>query len=144
MRFSVLSLAVLLAADAVAQTVVLDPEIPLTRELERLLEESFGKGVIIAREPAPEACRSGLGDLDEEQAASRGAYKRARANLSLQKQYEQEMYFADARLRLIDRVCRDGKIRLNDYGYQTAAGNLEMNRKACAIVAKDCKPRKHW
>jgi hypothetical protein len=123
---------------------VLDPKIPITPEMERYLEDLRSKGVSISRIPPPEGCISGLHELEQEREVSRTASNRVRASMSLQKQYEQEMYFAEARMKLIDRSCRDGKVHLYDHGYRTAADNLEMNRKACAIVAKDCKPRKHW
>ncbi len=144
MRLSVLALVLMLAPPALAQTVWLDPEIPITPEMERHLEDLRSNGVIVSRERPPEACSSGLNELDEEQVASRAASRRAAAKMSLHNQYEQEMYFAEARMKLIDRACRDGKVLLYDYGYRKAADNLDMNRKACAIVAKDCRPRKHW
>lgn len=57
--------------------------------------------------------------------------------IPLQHQYEQEMYYEARRNQIFEQTC--GK-RSSDPGSRP----IDMRQKACAIVAKDCKPRKHW
>jgi hypothetical protein len=54
------------------------------------------------------------------------------------------MYYADKRVKAINRLCFDGKSRSHDFGRWPALQEFGTNRKGCEIVAKDCQPRKHW
>jgi hypothetical protein len=96
--------------------------------------------------PPSEECVQALKEIDNERAASDRALRRGEAGpVDLKQSYEQDMYYADKRIKTIDRVCRaDGKSRSHDFGRWLALQTLSINRKGCAIIAKDCKPRKHW
>ena len=140
MRLELIVLTLLVANSATAQT----PDFG-SGDYAKQLEELRARGIKVDETPAPVECRLGLAEIDLEKAKSeRALFTRSRTP-ELKEQYEQEMYFADQRIRIIDSICRaDGVIRLHDFGRSTAVGNLEINSQACAIVAKDCQPRKHW
>ena len=114
------------------------------------MEELRKKGLIDddpSDDPPPsEECVQALKDIDRERAASDRALRRGEAEpVDLKQSYEQDMYYADKRIKVIDRLCRaDGKSRSYDFGRWNAVQILSSNATGCAIVAKDCKPRKHW
>ena len=95
--------------------------------------------------PPSKECVQALKEVDIERAASDRVFARGEVQpADLKPVYEQEMYYADKRIKVINRLCFDGKSRSHDFGRWKALQALSTNRQGCEIVAKDCKPRKHW
>jgi hypothetical protein len=85
-------------------------------------------------------CDVDYSEVDAEKKASderKHQMERRGEVISLQHQYEQEMYYEERRNRVFEQTC--GK-RSSDSGSRPT----DMRQKACVIVAKDCKARKHW
>jgi hypothetical protein len=99
-----------------------------------------------ADDPPPSRdCIQTLKQIDTERADSDLAFARGEVEpTDLKQVYEQEMYYADKRVKTIKRLCFDGKSRSHDFGHWKALQALSTNRQGCEIVAKDCQPRKHW
>lgn len=91
------------------------------------------------KSPSP-PCEVDYSEVDAEKKASderKRLMDRRGELVPLQHQYEQEMYFEERRTQVFERAC--GK-RSSD----PVSRPIDMRQKACAIVAKDCKARKHW
>jgi len=95
--------------------------------------------------PPAKECIQALADIDKEQEGSDRAFARGDVQpADLKPVYEQGMYYADRRIKVINRLCFDGKARSHDFGRRKALQALSINRQGCEIGATDCQPRKHW
>jgi hypothetical protein len=156
MRLILAILVLLLPSMAVAQTPSA-PEEKFSRSNGRpshlpeylTVDEARRRGLLDenpADDPPPsEECVLALREIDKERAASDRALQRGEVEpADLKQVYEQEMYYADKRVKTINRLCFDGRSRSHDFGRWKALQTLSNSQIGCEIVAKDCKPRKHW